>query len=56
MIKRYSLPEMERIWSPENRYESWLEDGPLMDVGEDNYGWVTIEDAREWGVLPVPWH
>ena len=25
MIKRYSLPEMERIWSPENRYESWLE-------------------------------
>lgn len=25
MIKRYSLPEMERIWSPENRYECWLE-------------------------------
>lgn len=37
-------------------YESWLEDGPLMDAGKDNYGWVTIEDAREWGVLPVPWH
>lgn len=25
MIKRYSLPEMERIWTVENRYECWLE-------------------------------
>ena len=25
MISRYSLPEMERIWTPENRYECWLE-------------------------------
>ena len=25
MIKRYSLPEMERIWSIQNRYESWLQ-------------------------------
>ncbi|MBN1778542.1 MAG: hypothetical protein JW811_10545 [Clostridiales bacterium] len=36
-------------------YESWEEDGPAMDAGEDYYAWVTIEDAREWGVLPVPW-
>ncbi len=25
MIKRYSLPEMERIWTTENRLECWLE-------------------------------
>ena len=34
---------------------SWEEDGPLMAAGEDGYGWVTIEDAREEGILPVPW-
>lgn len=25
MISRYSLPEMERVWTNENRYECWLE-------------------------------
>lgn len=25
MIERYSLPEMQRIWNQENRYECWLE-------------------------------
>lgn len=25
MISRYSLPEMERIWTQQNRYECWLE-------------------------------
>ncbi len=25
MISRYSLPEMERVWNSENRYECWLE-------------------------------
>jgi adenylosuccinate lyase len=25
MIKRYSLPEMERLWTSEYRYECWLE-------------------------------
>ena len=25
MIPRYSKPEMERIWTVENRYECWLE-------------------------------
>lgn len=25
MIERYSRPEMTRIWSPENRYQKWLE-------------------------------
>ena len=36
-------------------YESWNKDGPRMDAGEDYYGWVTIEDARAWGILPIPW-
>ena len=25
MISRYCLPEMERIWTQQNRYECWLE-------------------------------
>jgi len=25
MIERYTLPEMGRIWSPENRFQKWLE-------------------------------
>ena len=25
MIKRYSRPEMERIWTAENEYQCWLE-------------------------------
>ncbi len=36
-------------------YDSWEEDGPLEEAGEANYGWVTVKDAREWGVLPLPW-
>ncbi|TMB26227.1 MAG: adenylosuccinate lyase, partial [Deltaproteobacteria bacterium] len=24
MIPRYSRPEMARLWTPENRYQSWL--------------------------------
>ena len=34
---------------------SWAEDLPAMEAGEDYYGWVTIDEAREWGVLPMPW-
>jgi hypothetical protein len=34
---------------------SWEEDSLLMETDEEHYGWVTIADAREWGVLPVPW-
>jgi len=25
MIPRYSTPEMQRIWTTQNRYECWLE-------------------------------
>jgi hypothetical protein len=28
---------------------------PHLDAQEDGYGWVTIWDAREKGILPLPW-
>ncbi len=34
---------------------SWGTDGPKIDAGEANYGWVTIPEARDQGILPVPW-
>ncbi len=34
---------------------NWEEHGPMIDAGEDYYGWVNIADARERGILPVPW-
>ncbi len=34
---------------------SWKNDGPMIDAKEENYGWVNIGDARERGILPVPW-
>ena len=29
---------------------------PHLDAEEQGYGWVTIADAREKGILPLPWH
>lgn len=34
---------------------SWETDGPKLDAGEEAYGWVTIPEAREQGILPLPW-
>ncbi len=28
---------------------------PHLDAGEEGYGWVTIWDARDNGILPLPW-
>jgi hypothetical protein len=28
---------------------------PHIDAGEASYGWVKIWDAREAGILPLPW-
>lgn len=28
---------------------------PHLEAGDDYYGWVTIQDAREKGILPLPW-
>ena len=25
MLERYTLPEMKRLWSPEHRFQKWLE-------------------------------
>jgi hypothetical protein len=36
-------------------YESWESDGPMVDAGEAYYNWVNVADAREEGILPVPW-
>jgi hypothetical protein len=33
----------------------WKKDKPMLDEKDESYGWVNIEDAREKGILPVPW-
>lgn len=35
--------------------ESYRDDGPKIDAGDEEYNWVTVKDAREQGILPVPW-
>jgi len=35
--------------------EEWSEAEPHFDAGEEGYAWVTIPDAREKGILPIPW-
>ncbi len=34
---------------------SWEEDGPKLEAGEEYYGWVNLIDARDNGILPLPW-
>jgi hypothetical protein len=29
---------------------------PHLDAGESGYGWVSILDTRQKGILPLPWH
>jgi regulator of sirC expression with transglutaminase-like and TPR domain len=29
---------------------------PHMDAGEDYYNWLPVWDARDQGILPLPWH
>ena len=36
-------------------FDRWAEDGPRMDAHEAFFAWVNIGDARDWGILPVPW-
>jgi len=35
--------------------EEFQETLPHLDAKESGYGWVTIWDAREKGILPLPW-
>ncbi len=36
-------------------FKSWSNDGPKVESNEAGYGWVNIYEARERGILPVPW-
>ncbi len=46
MIKRYSLPEMERIWTPEYRYECWLEAELAACKAMHELGMIPSEDYQ----------
>ena len=45
MVPRYSRPEMEAIWSPENRYRIWFEIEALAAEGMAAIGTVPAEAA-----------
>ncbi len=36
--------------------ENFEEASPHIDAHEIPYGWITIANAREEGILPIPWH
>ena len=36
--------------------ENFEEAFPHIDAHEIPYGWITITNAREEGILPIPWH
>jgi len=44
MIQRYSLPDMQRIWSLENRYECWLEVELAAAKAMHDMGMIPDED------------
>ncbi len=46
MISRYSLPEMEAIWSDESRYDRWLEVEILVCEARAKYGWMPADAAE----------
>jgi adenylosuccinate lyase len=45
MIKRYTLEEMGRIWTDENRYQAWLEVEILADEAWAKLGEIPKEDV-----------
>jgi hypothetical protein len=50
LIGRSSFPDAVDKGAAE-----WDDAQPHLDAQETSYGWVTIPDAREKGILPVPW-
>ncbi|NMC53909.1 MAG: hypothetical protein GYA48_09785 [Chloroflexi bacterium] len=36
--------------------EEWNDAIPHFEAQEEGYAWVTIQDAREKGILPIPWN
>ena len=51
LIGRASFAEAVEMGNQE--FEEAL---PHLDAGESGYGWVSILDARQKGILPLPWH
>ena len=47
MITRYTLPEMAKIWSDENRYNCWLEVEILADEAWAELGEIPKEDVEK---------
>jgi hypothetical protein len=50
MIGQYTFTEAVNVGSA-----SWEEASPHFDAGEEGYAWVTIQDARAEGIVPIPW-
>ena len=46
MVPRYSRPEMDAIWAPENRYRIWFEIEALAAEGMAQYGHIPAAAAR----------
>lgn len=47
MIERYTRPEMKKLWSEENRYNSWLEVEILADEAWAELGEIPKEDVEK---------
>lgn len=47
MIKRYSLPQMQKIWSRENRFQKWLEIEILVCEAQAELGQISQEVLKE---------
>ncbi|HET6238170.1 MAG TPA: adenylosuccinate lyase [Acetobacteraceae bacterium] len=46
MVPRYSRPEMDAIWAPENRYRIWFEIEALAAEGMAQFGFIPATAAR----------
>ena len=46
MVPRYTRPEMDAIWAPENRYRIWFEIEALAAEGMARYGLIPASAAR----------
>ncbi len=47
MIKRYSLPQMQKIWSRESRFQKWLEIEILVCEAQAELGQISQEVLKE---------
>ena len=47
MLERYTLPEMKELWSPEHRFQKWLELEVLACEAWADLGRIPVEAAQE---------